>query len=275
MAERSQFWDTTGVGDGADTYGAPQLRDMLRAVWTPAGAASEGVLAGYGGGLAVSGAATPVSVASGCALISGIYYQNTTAVSLAVPTPSSGTTKHRVVLQALWGITQTVRLALLSSPDGVNSYPALTQSDNSRWEIPLAGITIDSAGAITLDDQRDYAHLATTLIHRRQGGSSSAWASAGASSYRVGGVRVQLGCIPLTWSANDQSDVSTITFPVAYSQTPKVRGLVLLSADAPARKCVLSIESLSKTQLQIRGQRCDLSNFSATYPVAWTVVGPK
>ena len=276
MAERSQFWDTAGaVGDGADTYGAVQLRDMLRAIWTPAGASSEGVLAGYGGGLAVSGASSPVSVASGCAMVSGVYYQNTASVNVAVPTPSTGTTKHRVVLQALWGTTQTVRLALISSADGTNSYPALTQSDNSRWEIPIAGVTIDTAGAITLEDQRDYCHLATALVHRRQGGSSSAWNSAGSSSYRVGGTRVQLGCISVSWSGDDKSDLATVTFPQAYSQTPKVRSLIIVSNDANARKCVLSIESLSKTQLQIRGQRCDLTNVTATYPVQWTVAGPK
>lgn len=276
MAERSQFWDTAGaVGDGADTYGAVQLREMLRAIWTPGGAAAEGVLAGYGGGLAVSGAASPLSVATGCAMVGGIYYQNTASVSIAVPTPSTGTTKHRVVLQAQWGTTQSVRLALISSADGTNSYPALTQSDNSRWEIPLAGVTIDIAGGITLEDQRDYAHLATVLVHRRMGGSASAWQSAGSSSYRVGGARVQLGCTPLTWSGDDKSDPATILFPQAYSQTPKVRSLVLLSNDANARKCVLSIESLSKTQLQIRGQRCDTTNFTAAYLVQWTVVGPK
>jgi hypothetical protein len=51
--------------------------------------------------------------------------------------------------------------------------------------------------------------------------------------------------------------------------------LAILSADANARKCVLSVESVSATQLKIRGQRADLSSFSATYPVQWSVIGPK
>lgn len=276
MAESSRFWDTAGaVGDGADTYSAVQLRDMLRAMFTTDQYASEGVLAGVLQSLAVSGATSPLSVASGSAVVQGIYYQNTATVSVAVPTPSSGTTRHRVVLQAIWGLTQTVRVALISSNDGVNSYPALTQSDNSQWEIPLAGVTIDTAGSITLEDQRDYAHIATALVHRRRGGSSSSWNSAGSSNYLVGGARVQMGTVNLVWSSNDQSDVTTVTFPVAYRQTPQVRSLAILSNDANARKCVLSIEALAATYLKIRGQRADLANYSATLPVQWSVIGPK
>lgn len=276
MAERSQYWDTAGaVGDGADTYSAVQVREQFRALFSTDRYASEGVLAGVLNSLAVSGATSPLSVASGGALVNGIYYQNTAAVSVAVATPAVGTTKRRVVLQAIWGSVQTVRIALISSADGVNSYPSLTQSDNSQWEIPLAGVTIDTAGAITLEDQRDYCHIATALVHRRRGGSSGSWASSGSTSYLVGGARVQAGTVNLVWSSNDQSDVTTITFPQAYSQTPQVKSLAILSADAPARKCVLSVESVSATQLKIRGQRADLSSFSVTYPVQWSVIGPK
>jgi hypothetical protein len=273
-SESSQFWDTAGgVGDGADTYSAVQVRSMLRALFTTDRYSSECVLPGVLNSLAVSGASSPLSLASGCAVVNGIYYQNTGALSVAVPTPSSGTTKHRVILRATWGSTQTVRAALLSSADGTNSYPSLTQTDNSLWEVSLAGVTIDTSGVIALEDQRDYCHYATKLVYRRRGGSSSSWNSAGSNTYSPGGVKHQGGTVNLTWNSNDTSDTTTVTFPSAFSQTPLVRTLALLSNDANARKCVLSIESLSKTQLAIRGQRVDLTNFSATYPVQWLVEG--
>ena len=276
MAERSQFWDTAGaVGDGADTYGAAQLREMLRAVWTPQLGTSEGVLAGVNGGLAVSGSATPLSVASGVALVSGIYYQNTAAVNVTVPTPSVGTTKHRVVLQALWAATATVRIALISSADGTNSYPSLTQQDNSRWEIALAGVTVDTAGSITLEDQRDYCHLATALIHRRRGGSSSSWNSGGTSNYVVGGVRIQAGVTTLTWDSNDQSDTKAITFPVAYSQKPLIQLTLLNAASSQKRTLLATVESVSASSVTLRGQRTDGSaSLSTTADVQWVAIGP-
>jgi hypothetical protein len=274
--ERSQFWDTAGaVGDGADTYSAVQVRTMLRALFSTDRYSSECVLPGVLNSLAVSGATSPLSLASGCAVVNGIYYQNTGALSVAVPTPSSGTTKHRVILRATWGGVQTVRAVLLSSADGTNSYPTLTQTDNSVWEVPLAGVTIDTGGAITLEDQRDYCHYASTILYRRRGGSSSSWNSAGSNTYSPGGTKRQGGTVNLTWNSDDKSDLTTVTFPSAFSQTPLVRNLAIVSNDANARKCVLSIESLSKTQLGIRGQRVDLTNFSATFPVQWAVEGAK
>lgn len=276
MAERSQFWDTAGaVGDGADTYGAAQLREMLRAVWTPQLGTSEGVLAGYGGGLAVSGSSTPLSVSAGCALVSGIYYQNTAPVNVTVPTPSAGTTKHRVVVQALWGSTATARLALISSADGTNSYPSLTQQDNSRWEIALAGVTVDTAGSITLEDQRDYCHMATALVHRRRGGSSSSWNSGGSTNYIVGGARIQSGVATLTWDDNDQSDTKVVTFPVAYSQKPLVFLTLLNAANSQKRTLLATVESVSATSVTLRGQRTDgAADLITTADVQWTAIGP-
>lgn len=276
MAENSMFWDTAaGLGDGADTYSAAQVRGLFRAAFTTDRYSSEGVLAGVLNSLAVSGSATPVAVASGCAIVQGIYYQNTASVSITVSTPTAGTTWHRVVLRATWGSSgQTVRAVLLSGTDGVASYPALTQQDNSRWEIPLAGVQIDTSGAITLVDQRDYAHYATALIERRQGGSSSSWNTAGSTNYRPGGVKRQMGVAELEWDDEDESDKTTVTFPSAFSQRPLVWVTLLNATDSQKRKLMPTIESLSNTQVVIRGQRTDgSSDLTLTCNVMWIAEG--
>lgn len=275
MAESSRFWDTSGaVGDGADTYSAYQVRELLRAAFTGDRYASEGVLAGVLNSLAVTGATSPVAVDTGCALVNGIYYQNTASVNVAVPTPSSGTTGHRVVLQALWGTTATVRIALISSADGTSSAPSLSQDENSRWEISLATLTIDTAGAITLTDARDYCHYSTALVHRRRGGSSSSWNSTGSTTYRVGGTKEQCGVATLTWDDNDDSDQTTVTFPSAFSQKPLVFLTLMNGGGTQERKLLATVYSVSASSFQIEGQRTDGSgDITTTASVMWRAVG--
>lgn len=156
MSEFSLFHTTGTSGDGASTYTQAQLTDWLRRTFINT-ASGEGVLSGYGGELAVTGTATPVSVASGAAYVYGFPYESTSAVTFAVPTPSIGTTAHRVVLRMDWS-AHTVRLALKSSSDGVSTSPALTQTANTTWEIPIASLTITTGGVITVTDQRQYCH---------------------------------------------------------------------------------------------------------------------
>ena len=171
--------------------------------------------------------------------------------------------------------TATARLALVSSADGTNSYPALTQSDNSRWEIALSGVTVDTAGSITLEDQRDYCHMATALVHRRRGGSSSSWNSGGSTNYTVGGTRIQSGVATLTWDSNDQSDTKSVTFPVAYSQKPLIFLTLLNAASSQKRTLLPSVESVSASSVTLRGQRTDgTSSLSTTADVQWVAIGP-
>lgn len=276
MAQNSRFWDTAaGLGDGADTYSAFQVREIFRAALTTDRYSSEGVLAGVINQLEVTGSASPLAVNTGVALVNGIYYQNTASVAVAVPTPSNGATGHRVVLQALWS-TQTVRAALISSSDGVSSLPALTQSENSRWEIGLASLTIDTDGTITLTDTRDYCHYATALVHKRKGGSSTEWNSAGSTNYTAGGAKIQLGAKTLVWDDDEDSDELTVTYPSAFSRKPLVYVTLQNGADATKRKLLASVYSVSASSFQIKGQRTDGSSDLTTTAVAnWVAIGPE
>lgn len=159
MAEKSLFW-TDATGDGGP-YNQTQLAEWLEYLFTTDQAATEGVLKGAANELAVSGASSPVAVATGAALVKGHWYRNTAAVNVAVASPAAATRIDRVVLQADWA-AQTVRIALVAGVEG-GAAPAVTQTDGTKWEISLAQVSITTAGAITLTDERAFCHFGTKV----------------------------------------------------------------------------------------------------------------
>lgn len=258
--QSSILW-STGIGDGLAPYTDAQLfawllRTLARSITT------EGVHAGYTNELAVTGAVSPVSINTGAALVYGIPYENTAAVTVAVPTPGVGTTGHRVVLRASWA-AQTVRVALVSSADGVATIPAVTQTPGVTYEITLATLTITTGGVITVTDARSYLHYTTRVstamlddlavstaqlaalgvttaklaldsvddtivgnrvpaLTRREGGSATDWSVGGTTDYTPGAVRMQAGAIDMTIGIGNYGVAATITYPVAFSQPPLI-----------------------------------------------------
>jgi hypothetical protein len=142
MAQKSLFWSTGVAGDGLSAYSQDDMFAWLKRTF------GDGIKKAYGGDLVVSGTASPVSVAAGAAVVNGAPYENTTAVTVAVPTPTAGTTAHRVVLR--WSDTlNTVRIALVSATDGVSTPPALTTTP-PVYEVLLADLTITTGGVISV-----------------------------------------------------------------------------------------------------------------------------
>lgn len=273
--ERSQFWDTAAaLGDGTDTYAAVQWRDMARSLWTPDSYTSAGVLA-LGNELEVSGSASPLSVAAGAAVVQGIYYQNTTPLSVVIPTPTAGTTKHRIVLSARWGTTQAARVALSSSADGVNSYPALKQQDNGQWDISLAGVTIDTDGVITLEDQREFCQFAFPFAAHRRGGSSSAWATYGTTNYKPGEMKIQTGTALMDFDGESSSDPVTVAFPSAYASgaTPLVFVTPLIGAFSNGARIKAGCYEIATASFVLRGYRTDGSSVTGQVPAMWLALG--
>lgn len=154
MAEKSQFWYTDGftgaTGDGAAPYTQEEFRAYNAALL------GEGVVAGAENELAISGSATPLSVATGRAQVAGFHYWNDAAKNLTVTTPSVGTTGGRVVLRVDW-TAATIRLFALLNTDGNAGIPALTQTLGVTYEISLASFTVTTGGVITLTDTRQFA----------------------------------------------------------------------------------------------------------------------
>jgi len=115
----------------------------------------DGVVRGYANELSVTGASLAVNVASGAAVVNGSPYESTAPVNLAIPHPTAGTTAHTVALR--WSDTlNTVRVALVSSPDGISTPPALTHTP-PIWEIRLADLTITTGDVITVSNNPDFA----------------------------------------------------------------------------------------------------------------------
>jgi len=160
MAEFSIFWTTGATGDGASPYTTAQITAWLRRTFAP-GQANGGVLRGYGNELAVSGTSSPVTVGTGAAQVYGYPYENDSAVTVTIPTPSSATRIDWIVLRASWP-AQTVRIAHVAGTEGGGA-PSLTQMPGTVYDIPLARVSITTGGVITVTDQRVFCTFGTVL----------------------------------------------------------------------------------------------------------------
>lgn len=263
MAESSLFWQTNGTGDGAASYTQSQLFQWLNRTFM-VDSTQQGVLAGYANKLAVSGTASPISVASGAAYVNGIPYENTAAVSVAVPTPSSGTTGYRVVLRANWS-AQTVRVTLLASADGTATAPVMTQTNGTLWDISLATLTITTGGVITVTDTRQF--VAETLYNRK-GGDATNWNTVGTTNYTIPtATRIQAGVVSCPAASH-----TTVTFPVAFSGTP----LIFLMGSAGVSTSA-SLDSLASGGVDPSGSQFSINiliGSGGPYNIQWFAIGP-
>lgn len=157
MTEKSLFWTTNDVGDGpAAGYSSSDIFELYRSFFTGfTGSNYGGVSPDYLNELAVSGASSPVSVATGAALVYGIPYFNSATVDVAIPTPAASTRVDRIVLRASWS-AQTVRVTRIAGVEG-GSAPAITQSAGVTWDVPLAQVSITTSGVITVTNEREFS----------------------------------------------------------------------------------------------------------------------
>jgi len=169
MTEKSFFWNGTSLGDaqyapyhlGNADYESPFVDLFLRAILN--GDENRGVFKNWENELEVTGAASPVSVDTGGAVVYGMPYENTAAVNVVVSTPTTDTRYDRIVLRRDW-TAQTIRITLLSGVEG-GSIPAMTQSpapDGSGiYDVPLATLEVTTAPVITITDDREFCQFAT------------------------------------------------------------------------------------------------------------------
>ena len=107
-------------------------------------------------------AANTLQIDTGACMCGGFYHYNDTAVTLTVP--SNLTNQKIVVRNNFTGATYTPP-ASVDADEQVPPYTArisrvtaLVQDVNlaTYWDIPLADVTTDGAGAVTLVDEREY-----------------------------------------------------------------------------------------------------------------------
>lgn len=163
MTQKSWPWSTVAaLGDGAAELSEGLSREFLAVYFGVQNPAVEGVSKGVGGELAVTGTASPLSVASGSGICYGLYINDAAQNTPAIATPAVGTTGGRVVLQTNWAGTggasleARTRIAVIMSADGNPAIPALTQVFGTTWEVSLATFQITTGGAITVTDARTF-----------------------------------------------------------------------------------------------------------------------
>lgn len=155
MAEWSLPWGGTVLGD-AGPYTDDDWTDIWRKSRTQY-RAWRGVLRLYANELAVSGVASPISVATGAAFVDGKYYENDAALAVAVPAPAVATRIDLIALRKSWA-AQTVRVVRIAGAEG-GPAGAVTQVDGVTWDIPLAYVSITVPGVITVTDLRRFLLL--------------------------------------------------------------------------------------------------------------------
>lgn len=219
MAQRSQFWNTSGVGDGPGPAPAGYTLDNWRDLFYDA--FGDGVT-GAGSRLAVSGAASPLTVGTGSAFAYGFYYENDSALSLPVTTPAATTGGH-VVLELSWS-AQTVRAKVVQNTSGNTAIPALVQTPGTTYQIRLASYQITNTGVITLTDARPLPTIIGSGL--RLGGSASVPGTSGTTTYSSPTLTPQVGVVASTNALSPGGQNQVITFARPFASTPIITGLV-------------------------------------------------
>lgn len=156
MTEVSRPWSGTVTGD-AGPYSDDQWTDVWKTIWAPT-IATDGVFIDQLSMFDLSSvAASPVSVASGLALVNGIWYESDAGVSVAIPTPAANPRVDRIVLRADWAL-QTVRIFRIAGAEAASPVaPALVQIDGTTWDLPLWQVRATTGGVLTFfADDREF-----------------------------------------------------------------------------------------------------------------------
>ncbi len=193
MAERSRPWDGIVTGD-AGPYSFDQWTDIFKTLLAPT-IAREGVLQGQLNEFLLSSvAATPVSVASGRALVNGIWYESDAATSVAIPTPAANPRVDRIVARAGW-VAQTVRITRVAGAEAASPVPpALVQIDGTTWDLPLWQVHATTGAVLTFfRDER-------SLIGQYEPGASSDTLSILESEMYLGPLIISASQAGIPWS---------------------------------------------------------------------------
>lgn len=162
MAENSFPWDgnsaSGGTGD-CGPYSSDEFRDWFRMLFCN-DETTEFVVPLYKNTLSVASSGNAqVSIATGAAIVDGLWYENTSSTTKAVSAHAGRDSWYRIVLRANW-TAQTVTLVALG---GDATCPTVTQTDGTTWENSLALVQVSDASAVTVTDERIYLHFNTKI----------------------------------------------------------------------------------------------------------------
>ena len=155
MTELSRPWEGITTGDSGP-YSDDQWSDIFKTFIAPV-TASQGVFRNQLNELLISGVVTPVSIATGRAVVDGSWYESDAAVTIAIPTPAADPRIDRIVLRKDWAL-QTVRLTRIAGAEAASPVPpVITQIDGTTWDLPLWQTHVTTGGVITTNaDERTW-----------------------------------------------------------------------------------------------------------------------
>jgi len=202
MTQTSRPWAGRTIGD-AGPYTHENWWDVWQAMQGGSGALAGvgniGVFYSIPNRLAPTSVANnSVTIASGAALVDGLFYDNTAPVTFSIPSATAGNERDdRIVIRKIFsGVVQTARLLLLTGSEvaspGPGTPPALTQ-DVARatyWDLPLARINVTDGGVITITDEREYIGLVQKSVQVDVHGLYNYITPANSPEMTLGGVRL-------------------------------------------------------------------------------------
>ena len=271
MTQWSMPWDGIDIGDAAvyAPYDADSWTSMYMDMLSYAG--DFGVLRSVNNGLAPSlaggGTTSPVTIATGAALVGGQYYENTAAVDTVLVPDGVSTRYDRMVIQRVWA-TKTTRIAKLAGVPGAGVPLALTRIWGDTWEIPICQIVIPIAGAFTLIDER-VGREYPNMVEREGGGAG--WDAVGTVWYETKGVKQVVGADQWTGAA-DVSGTNDVVFNHAFSQTP----LVLVTGPnntSPPSNVVIGVSAVSTAGFTWAWVSTDGATTYTELDVTWMAIG--
>ncbi len=290
----SFLWTTSSSGDGSATYTQADWTNICKILGGAGG--SQGVVPNYMNCYSAACETGTVIINTGGAIVDGKPHLCSTAGSVAISAPVSGTRIDRITLRAMWNAGDaspaTVRIYCLagSDPGGAPTVPAMTQVSGSTWDVPLYNVTINTASTITaLTDERYYSScgmsgcdLRTTAcgnfviaddavddtkvgnrvvkLTNRQGGNASNWSASGTTTYVPTTIVEQVGAMQVAGAGG-----ATVTFPVAFSNVPIVSAQVLNAGTNAPR-----IGAITATTFTLMPWES-----SGTYTIMWRAIGPE
>lgn len=158
MTERSYVWEHNGIGDASLS---PYSDDEWADIWSfliNYAPSYDGVLftqrASHTGMLEVTNSGTTINVATGAALVNGRLYRSNATVSHSA---TGSSVWHVVGLRESFA-AQTVRSFIRGTyASRAAALASLVKTDGTTWEIPLATVEMDGAGAVNqIMDERYY-----------------------------------------------------------------------------------------------------------------------
>lgn len=162
MTQISYWWttdDTTPVGHQVAEYTQAHLSDISAIIAACNG--QDGVAPGWDDG-ELSGTVTgpnTVQISAGVAVVDGKPYKNDAAENVNIPSAVGGgnTRIDRIVLRADWANFQVTIHRIAGTDAASPTPPALTQSSGVTWDLPLYQALVDTAGTVTLTNEREWA----------------------------------------------------------------------------------------------------------------------